>query len=323
MSYVANFPKTEFGYVPALALFEKPSVNTGVIGYKWIQYRPISPISSSGNLQFTISGTSNYYVNLKNSYLQIKGQLVNVATQQPITDSDNAALENMPLQTLWSQVDLSFQQKIINSRVGTNYAYKAYIDTILNNSTDVMSNQLTSQLFIKDDARFFDLRVNQGYRLRKAFTAEGKEVEMEGPLYLDICQQERPILNGVDINLKFWPNKPTFVIASQNGNYYFRISDAVLNVCMVEVSPAVLVGHAAALKESPALYPYQQSDFKAFSIPNGQYEHSIDNIFQGDIPSDLVIGLVSSKAYQGAYDKNPFNFHNFDCSYCGFFINGV
>ena len=323
MSYVNNFPKTEFGYIPALALFEKPSVNSGVIGYKWIQYRPISQISSNGNLQFTISGTSNYYVNLKNTYLQIKGQIINTGTQKPITKLDNVALENLPLQTLWSQVDLAFQQKIINSRVGTNYAYKAYIDTILNNSSDEMLNQLTSQLFVKDDAKFFDHQINQGYRLRKTFTAGGKELEMEGPLYLDICQQERPILNGVDINLKFWPNKPTFVIASQSGDYYFKINDAVLNVCMVEVSPAILVGHAAALKESTALYPYQQSDFKAFSIPSGQYEHSIDNIFQGDIPSDLVVGLVSSKAYQGSYDKNPFNFHNFDCSYCGFFINGV
>ena len=323
MSYVNNFPKTEFGYIPALALFEKPSVNSGVIGYKWIQYRPISQISSNGNLQFTISGTSNYYVNLKNSYLQIKGQVANIQTQKPITKVDDVALENLPLQSLWSQVDLSFQQKIINSRVGTNYAYKAYIDTILNNSSDEMLNQLTSQLFIKDDAKFFDQQINQGYRLRKTFTAGGKELEMEGPLCLDICQQERPIINGVDINLKFWPNKPAFVMASQRGDYYFKINDAVLNVCMVEVSPAILVGHAAALKESPALYPYQQSDFKAFCIPSGQYEHSVDNIFQGDIPSDLVVGLVSSKAYQGSYDKNPFNFHNYDCSYCGFFINGV
>jgi len=316
--------KTEFGYIPALALFEKPSVNTGIIGYKWVQYRPISQISSSGLLQFTISGTSNDYVNLQNSYLQLKGYIAN-SRGEAISQTDDVAFENLGIQSLWSQVDISLQQKVISSRVGTNYAYKSYLDVLLNHSQDQMENQLTSQLFYKDGAGLMDGgNGNFGYRIRKTFTAKGQEIQLEGPLYLDICQQERPILNGVEINLKFWPNKPSFYMSSirLEGGYFFKITDANLNICMVEVSPAILVGHGAGLKESPALYPFHQSDFKAFSIPKGQYVHSIDNIFQGDIPSDLIVGLVSSQAYVGSYNKNPFNFHNYDCSYCGFFING-
>jgi len=322
MGHLPN--KAEFGYIPALALFEKPSVNTGIIGYKWVQYRPISQISSSGLLQFTISGTSNDYINLQNSYLQIKGYIAN-SKGEAISKTDDVAFENLSIQCLWSQVDISLQQKVISSRVGTNYAYKSYLDVLLNNSLDQMENQLTSQLFYKDSAGLMDGgNGNVGYRLRKRFTANGEEIQLEGPLYLDICQQERPILNGVEINLKFWPNKPSFYMSSirLEKGYYFKITDANLNICMVEVSPAILVGHGAALKQSPALYPFHQSDFKAFSIPKGQYVHSIDNIFQGDIPSDLTVGLVSSQAFIGSYNKNPFNFHNYDCTYCGFFING-
>jgi hypothetical protein len=262
-------------------------------------------------------------VSLKHSYLQIRGQICRLSTQQPITEDDEVGLENLPLQTLWNQVDLSLQQKVINSRVGTNHAYKAYLDVLLNNSPDMMKNQLTSQLFVKDVAKTFDSAINSGYRARKKYTDRGKEVELEGPLYLDIGQQERPIINGVEINLRFWPNKASFCLSSTLEDYFFKINDAVLNVCVLEVSPAILLGHAAALKEASALYPYMQSDFKAFSIPKGQYEYSIDNIFQGDVPSDLVVGLVSSRSYNGAYNKNPFNFHNFDCSYCGFFINSI
>jgi hypothetical protein len=315
---------TEFGYVPSLALFERPSVNTGVIGYKWVQYRPISQISDSGLLQFTIPGTSNQYVSLKDSYLQIKGYIVNGSGNR-ITDSDNVAFENLALQTLWRQVDLSLQQQIITSKVSTNYAYKAYLDVLLNSSTSAMENQLSSQLFHKDLAGFMDTQnANLGYRWRKKFTDEGIELQIQGPLYLDLAQQERPIINGIEINLRFWPNKSPFYLSSANTDqeYSFRITDATLNVCMVEVSPGVLVGHAAALKDSPALYPFPQSEFKVFSIPQGQYEESIDNIFQGAIPSDVIVGIVESKSYIGAYNKNPFNFHNYDLSYCGFFING-
>jgi hypothetical protein len=314
-------PKTEFGYVPSLALFEKPSVESGIISYKWVQYRPISQISTSNNLQFTISGSSKFYVNLKNTYLQIRGQICSLSTHQPISDRDEVALENLPLQTLWRQVDISLQQNVINSKVGTNYAYKAYLDVLLNNTTDVMKNQLTSQLFIKDIAQTFDSPINNGYRGRKKNTSKGKEIQLEGPIYIDIGAQERPIINGVEIKFDFWPNKPQFTLASSSEEYYFRINDAVLNVCMVEVSPAILIGHAAAINESDAIYPYMQSNLKAFSIPEGQYEYTIDNIFQGEVPADVVVGLVSSRAYSGAYDKNPFNFHNYDCGYCGFYVN--
>lgn len=317
-------PKTKFGYSPALALFEKPSVDTGIIGCKWVQYRPLSQISDSGVLQFTISGTSNDYVNLQKSRLQVKGHICN-ASGDRIANTDEVSLENLPLQTLWNQVDLSLQQQVISSKVGTNYAYKSYLDVILNSSVSEMDNQLTSQVFFKDDGGFMDKgNGNSGYRLRKKYVEGGAEVEMEGPLYLDICQQERPILNGVEINLKFWANKAPFIISSNSieSGYHFKITDANLYVCMVEVSPAILVGHAAALKESPALYPLRQSDFKAFSIPKGEYRHAVDNIFQGDVPSELIVGIVSSEAYIGAYNKNPFNFYNYDCNYCGFFING-
>jgi hypothetical protein len=314
---------TEFGYSPSLALFERPPVNTGVVNYKWVQYRPISQISDSGLLQFTIPGTSNHYISLKDSYLQIKGFIVN-SSGQPI-QNDDVTFENLALQTLWNQVDLSLQQQIITSKVNTNYTYKAYLDVLLNSPLSVMENQLTSQLFYKDLAGYMEGRnSNLGYRRRRKITNGGIEIQLQGPLYLDLAQQERPIINGVEINLRFWPNKAPFYLSTGEieQGYNFKITDATLNACMVEVAPGVLVGHAAALKESPALYPFPQSEFKVFSIAKGQYEESVDNIFQGAIPSDVVVGIVSSKSYIGSYEKNPFNFQNFDLSYCGFFVNG-
>lgn len=324
MSFFSDAAKTEFGYVPSLALFEKPSVNSGILGTKWIQYRPNSQVSSDGVIQFNISGNSDYYVDLKSSFLQIKGYICRTGTDKAITDEDEVTFENIPLQSLWNQVDLSFQQKVVNAKTNINYSYKAYLDVLLNSSNSEMINQLTSQLFFKDDAQYFDKSFNSGRLLRKMYTAGRTEVEMQGPLYLDISQQGRVILNGIEINLKLWPNKPAFYLSSSTGQqYYFKITDAIYHACMAEISPAILVGHAAALKEGPALYPYLQSDLKVYSIPMGHYDYTIDNIFSGEIPSDLVVGLVSSKAYTGSFDKNPFNFHNYDCSLCGFYINGV
>ena len=323
---MGDFTQTEFGYIPSLALFDKPPVNTGVLSHKWIQHRPISQISNTGLLEFTIPGTSSSYINLKSSFLQIQGKIVK-ENGKNIEETDKVGFINIPLQSLWRQVDISLQQKVISSRVGTNYAYKAYLDTLLNYSTSQKKSQLTSELFARDPAGEMNTIAgngNTGLYLRVKRTKLSQIVQFTAPLCLDLCEQERYILNGVEINLKFWPNNPTFYLMSEDkeSRFEFSITDAYFNACMVTVSPAVVVGHAAALKDYPALYPFSQSDIKTFSIGKGLYDFTIDNIFQGDIPVNVLVCLVSAEAYSGSYKKNPFNFEHFNCNFCAFYING-
>lgn len=322
---MSDFTNSEYGYDPCLALFERPAVNTGISSHKWVQHRPISQISNTGLLEFTISGTSSSYIDLKCSLLQIQGKIVS-ENGQNIGESDNVSFVNLPLHSLWRQVDLSLQQKVVSSRVGTNYAYKAYLDTILNSSSIQQQAQLTSQLFFKDSAGKFDKTAveNPGFYLRQRGTKGGKILQLMAPLCLDLCEQDRLLLNGVEINLKFWRNKPSFYLNSggENTRYEFIITDAYLNVCMVDVSPAILVGHAAALKEHQALYPFHQSDIKTVSIGKGMLDITVDNIFQGDIPSEVLVGLVPAAGFNGDYKRNPFNFLHFNCNFCGFYIDG-
>ena len=316
----------DVGYVEGLALFDKPTINSGVTAYEWTHYRPTSQLTDTGVLEFNIPGTANSYVDLHCSRIQIKGKIVKKGGGD-IGKDDTVGLVNIPLHSLWSQVDISLQQKVISASVGTNYAYKAYLDTILTKGEDTLEYQSTSQLFYKDLANFMDdttTSINTGLQERAGFTANSKTLQLEGPLFLDLCQQKRFIVNGVQINLKFWPNKAPFTImtSKKDAGYEFKVTGAVLKVCHVNVSPAILVGHAAALKNSPMYYPFNQSDIKCFSVSKGLYDFNADNIFQGDVPATICVGVVSSKAFVGAHDKNPFNFQNFNCDVCAFYVDG-
>ena len=62
----------------------------------------------------------------------------------------------------------------------------------------------------------------------------------------------------------------------------------------IKVTPGLQLGHAEALKVSPALYPYEKSSIKTFSFPKGYLDIGVDNIYQGDVPSSLIIGLLNS-----------------------------
>ena len=65
-----------------------------------------------------------------------------------------------------------------------------------------------------------------------------------------------------------------------------------------------------------------KSDVRTFNIQPGSFSWGMDDIFQGQIPSRVVVGLVSSRAYSGTYHKNPYNFQHYNCNFIGLYADG-
>ena len=101
-----------------------------------------------------------------------------------------------------------------------------------------------------------------------------------------------------------------------------QIVDARIKLCVQKLNNAVFMAHEDLIQKKPALYPYLRSEIKTASIASGQYSFSSDDMFQGLVPSRLIIGLVSSSAYIGDYKKSPFNFKTFNANYVGLFVDG-
>ena len=78
------------------------------------------------------------------------------------------------------------------SQIGTNYPYKAYIDTLLTTQKYCTMDN-SSQLFIKDSHGNFDdakTGTNLGLYERWIYTRDGGILDLEGPLLLDFFQQD-------------------------------------------------------------------------------------------------------------------------------------
>ena len=91
---------------------------------------------------------------------------------------------------------------------------------------------------------------NTGLYYRNAYAERVKIADLQGALYLDICQQERFILDGVQVNLRMWPNQDSFPLmsGSENENEKVIVLDAVLKVCTVKLTHGVQIAHADVLK---------------------------------------------------------------------------
>ena len=307
-----------------LSLFNRPSVDTAVSSVSYREYRPLGQISRGSPISFNLAPTTSEYIDLKNITLTLRVKIVK-EDGTAITAADKVAFANNAGNSLFRQVDIKIQQKLVTSSVGTNYPYKALLDALTG-----YGPCLENQLFFKDRAGHMDdsdpstATGNTGLFVRHEWTKEGQEILLDGPLFVDILQQQKMLLDGVGLEIELFPQTDAFVLMAEGetAKYTVKIVDATLTVPHNTVSPGVLLGHSESLKEKNALYPFLRSEIKTFNIASGSYTWTGDNIFQDSVPFKLIVGLVSAAAYSGNYTRNPFNFDNMKLNYLDFMVQG-
>ena len=142
---------------------------------------------------------------------------------------------------------------------------------------------------------------------------------MIGRPHIDLCFQDRLLLNGLDAKMRLVRSKDTFSVM---GAGHVKIIDAVLFVRKVKVHSTIQLDHIRGLEKTTAKYPIRRVETKVFSIPGGNMMANQENLFLGQLPKRLVIGMVENTAFNGDKDKNPFNFKHFDVDYLALNMDG-
>ena len=341
------------GYESRLSLFTVPPVETGVEHVYYKQFRPEASVSGSTTLEFDIVNNSPDYIDINRMELELMVQIKD-DKGQPIKSTDRVGLVNLPITSIFRQMDLSIQQQVVTTTVGNNFAYKAIMDTLLSDASSDSTSWMTLGGFFKDTRGQMDeydpkRDSNLGLSERSECTKEGKKWMLKSRLMMDFAQQPKPLLNGVPINIKLNPALDRFRLmytdpsqavidlpqtasaARKNGQsttsavpqfYTLDITSANLVVPMIKLNPSLLMRHNESLAKQMALYPFTRSDIRVFNIPAQGQVWIQDNVFQDMIPKRLVVGLVSAKAYAGDPQKNPYNFRHYNLNYLSFSVNG-
>jgi len=134
---------------------------------------------------------------------------------------------------------------------------------------------------------------------------------MMGRLHADIFFQDRYMLNEVNVKIKLVRSKDAFCIMSE-ADCRVVITKATMFVRKVKLSPSVFLAHAKALANGTAKYPIRRVICKTFTVPNGFRDISHEKLFFGQLPTRVVVGLVTNQAFNGHRERNPFNFHHFN-----------
>lgn len=154
-------------------------------------------------------------------------------------------------------------------------------------------SHLTNCLFYADTAANFE-KINSdnvGFVQRAKF-ANGEEFEMYGHLHCDLFNQDKYLLNGVDLTIKLQHAKKTFhLIGEANADATVKILEAEIHTRKVKINPSILIAHARALAISTAKYNITRVDVKSFTIASGVQAKTVDNIYLGQLPKRCIIGM--------------------------------
>lgn len=323
MSYI--FEHSCLAAKPELDLFTDLPTQAAVEEGFHVEHMPTTSLNEGGPIKFSVSGDSNYYMDLNSSFIHAEIKI----TKQDGTDIDDAGAVgpvNLIAHSLFQQIDVALNDVII-SNASNLYHYRALLETLLSYSNEAKSSQLSTSLYSKDKpGQMNDIaNANTGLVARRAVTGASLTVPLIFKPHADIFFQKRFILNGVDLKLKLIRNPDNLVLmAANDAAFKLKILNASFFVRKVKINSGIQLNHIERLdkKLESAVYPIRRVDMKSINISTGSLSWNEENLFHGVLPKRIIIGLVSSQAYEGAYHLNPFNFEHKQLKYCSLVVNG-
>lgn len=307
-----------------LDLFALPSTQTSIENGAWIHYKPISSLADDGPIEFQVPGTGDDYIDLSHTLIHIKAKILHQDLTK-LTSATIVAPVNNWLHSLFSQLDVYLNQKLVSPPNNT-YPYRAYMETLLNYAPAAKESHLTCGLWYEDTAGKMNNtdEKNQGFTKRQELANESKEIEMIGHLHGDIFNQEKFLINGVEMSVKLVRSRETFNLMASSNDLKLKVSitDATLIIRKARINPSVLLAHQKVLASTTAKYPITRAEVKVLTIPSGIQGKTLDNIFLGQVPKRCIVGFVNNNAFNGSLTKNPFNFENYDMNTFCLYIDG-
>lgn len=307
-----------------LMLFSLPPTDTSITNVNIIEFRPTSQITGSNPITYEIPSSGIEYKALSEATHRVKFRVIKIDGSVPPAEAKVAPV-NLTLQSLFKQVDVFLDGKLVSSS-DNNYHYRAMIETLMNYGNSAKNSQLQSQLFYKDKGKMDSTDPitgdNPGLQARHSYTKLGTVCTLEGKIFTSLNNITRLLLNGIRISYKFYRNPDSIVLMSpDDGLYKIELLDHAIKIPYVSVSSSVIVSHAEMLKTTPAMYPMKRSEVKSFAVASGSL--NLNQLISQDLlPHYVIIGFVSSKAYNGSITDNCYNFQNYAVNYMNLTVDG-
>ncbi|XP_025162981.1 uncharacterized protein F54H12.2-like [Harpegnathos saltator] len=156
---------------------------------------------------------------------------------------------------------------------------------------------------------------------RAAFVQGGRTLDLIGHLHCDVFNQDKFLINGVEVRMRLVRSKNSFCLMEGNTMSRIRVLDATLLIRRARINPGILLVHTKMLTKTTVKYPLTRVEVKLFVIYTGVVEETLDSVILGQIPKRIIVGFVDNKAFNGARHLNPFNFQHYGINFFSLYVD--
>ncbi|XP_033218315.1 uncharacterized protein F54H12.2-like [Belonocnema kinseyi] len=224
-----------------LDLFSLPPSQRSIEGSQWVHYKPVSSPTDDSPMEFVIPDQGNEYIDLAHTLLSVRFKLITPKkTAENTSSAESVGPVSNLLHHMFNYLDVYFNQKPV-SPPNNAYAYRAYIESLLNYGPAAKKSHFTSALWLGNIAGKMEniTTQNQGLVDRRLILGEGGKNALIGHLHSEVFNQDRFLLNGVELRVRLVRSKDAFCPMDPTNRAYLHI----------------LLAHAKALSPVTAKYP--------------------------------------------------------------------
>ncbi len=298
-----------------LELFTVPPTQIAIDSGYWHEVHPKNTLTTSGPYEFHIT-SDPHWMDLSRNYIHMKLKI----TKSDGTDIPEPTLVNnvskypcAPInllgKTFFKQIKLWLNNKLCYDS-GDLYAYRAYLETMLNYGREAKNTHLQAGLYYIDESGKMDDKNNFGFRQRGAWCKTSRVLELMAPIHTDLFNQDRLMVNHMDLKLELHRNSDDFCLLTYDParKCKIKVESMAWYVRKVDILKTLAIGLETHLTKTPAKYPLRRVVLKTIHVAGGRRELADTLIFSGQIPRRVLITCVDANAYHGSQQLNPFNF---------------
>jgi len=305
----------------AISLFEPEIIEKSVRERKECIVRPTA-ISEKGPIQITVQPEGDYFIDPGTFEIHadfcIEKWDASGKQYTALEDSDKAKVApiNMFTKALWKDIEVYLNQQQVSLVATTAYPIKAYLETILSYGENAAHTLLSTSHYVKIPPGKHDVigDDNPAFSTLNQIIEKSKTVRMCDVLHTELSTMDRFLLPGLTIDFRFSLNSSTlYLMHANDASYRIRFTDCFLKfdrILLHEQEHALIERQMA--RGARAIYPINRGTVRTKQIGAGEVYARWQNLYSGVLPDDILICMVDSQAFNGASDKNVFNFQHFN-----------
>lgn len=308
-----------------LDVFTVPPVENILKEGKTIYYYPVNSVESKGPFEFIIPKDPDSYTFLPLTRLEGTVKITK-ADGSNLALTDNITIVNLFTQSLFKQVECEINGIQVCDLSTPTYAWKSFIETHLTYNEGAKKTHLLGSLYKKDTINKEEnfTGENTGAATRMSYLTAGKKFYFSNIIHSDFFHCQRYLIPNTELKIKFIRNEDSFSLlaAADAAVPNISVTNLKLSIRKIKVDPLYKAAQDKKLLTHPAIYPLTQSKIKTFQIPTGTSSIEIPSIIQGNLPRSVIIGFVSSHAFNATIQGNPFLFNHNSVNNLNLKLNG-